>query len=212
MLFASVASLWRESRNTLKVLIASAVFRDGLAGVFTFGGVIAGSVFGFSAGEVIIFAVAANVVAGIATMAFGPLDDRWGSRRIIMISLCLMIVAGLGVFFLYRYGATTFWVLGLALTIFVGPVQSASRTFLANVIPKGREGEVFGLYATTGRAVSFLAPMMYGLAIALGARILGDGVDATHWGILGIVVVIALGLVLMIPVKSQKELIGESAS
>lgn len=102
--------------------------------------------------------------------------------------------------------------LGLALTIFVGPVQSASRTFLANVIPKGREGEVFGLYATTGRAVSFLAPMMYGLAIALGARILGDGVDATHWGILGIVVVIALGLVLMIPVKSQKELIGESAS
>lgn len=211
-LFATVASLWRESRNTLKFLIASAVFRDGLAGVFTFGGVIAGSVFGFSAGEVIIFAVAANVVAGIATMAFGPLDDRWGSRRIIMISLCLMIVAGLGVFFLYRYGATTFWVLGLALTIFVGPVQSASRTFLANVIPKGREGEVFGLYATTGRAVSFLAPMMYGLAIALGARILGDGVDATHWGILGIVVVIALGLILMIPVKSQKELIGESAS
>ena len=71
---------------------------------------------------------------------------------------------------------------------------------------------MFGLYATTGRAVSFLAPMMYGLAIALGARILGDGVDATHWGILGIVVVIALGLILMIPVKSQKELIGESAS
>lgn len=71
----------------MKFLIASAVFRDGLAGVFTFGGVIAGSIFGFSAGEVIIFAVAANVVAGIATMAFGPLDDRWGSRRIIMISL-----------------------------------------------------------------------------------------------------------------------------
>ncbi|WP_099331831.1 MFS transporter [Actinomyces minihominis] len=210
-LFETVASLWRDNRNTLRFLIASAVFRDGLAGVFTFGGVIAGSVFGFTAGEVIIFAVAANVVAGLATMAFGPLDDRWGSRRIIMISLCLMIVAGLGVFFLAKYGATAFWVLGLVLTIFVGPVQSASRTFLANVIPAGREGEIFGLYATTGRAVSFLAPLLYGLAITIGTKVLPEGQDATHWGILGIVVVIVLGLLLMLPVKSEKHMIGEAA-
>ncbi len=203
-LFGTIASLWKDSRQTLQFLIASAVFRDGLAGVFTFGGVIAGSVFGFSAGEVIIFAVAANVVAGIATMAFGPLDDKWGSKRIIMLSLSLMVVAGFGIFFLYRLGPTMFWIFGLALTIFVGPVQSASRTFLANLIPEGREGEVFGLYATTGRAVSFLAPLMYAVAIAIGNLVLGGEADATHWGILGIVVVIALGLALMIPVKAQQ--------
>lgn len=202
-LFATIKLLWNESRNTLKFLVASAIFRDGLAGVFTFGGVIAASVFGFSPGEVIIFAIAANVVAGLATIAFGPLDDKWGSRTIIMISLVLMVFLGLGVFFFQQYGPKIFWIFGLGLTVFVGPVQSASRTFLANLAPEGREGEVFGLYATTGRAVSFLSPLMYGLAITLGTAIVGG--EPTYWGILGIILILILGLLLMIPVKSQNE-------
>ena len=201
-LFRTVAYLWRESRNTLKFLIASAIFRDGLAGVFTFGGIIAGSVFGFTAGEVIIFAIVANVVAGIATMTFGPLNDKIGSRTLIMISLVIMLIMGLGVFFFYDGGPVVFWIFGLGLTIFVGPIQSASRTFLANLIPKGHEGEIFGLYATTGRAVSFLAPMLYAIAIWFGGLISGG--EPTHWGILGIVVVLLLGLVLMIPVKAER--------
>src|SRR6187402_1866708 len=73
-----VAALWRESRRTVWFLLASAIFRDGLTGVFTFGGVLAAGTFGFSAGEVIIFAVAANVVAGLSTVIVGPLDDRVG--------------------------------------------------------------------------------------------------------------------------------------
>ena len=203
-LFHTVKSLWFEARDTLKFLIASAIFRDGLAGVFTFGGVIAGSVFGFSAGQVIIFAIVANIVAGIATWSFGPINDRWGSKRVIMVSLIIMVFAGLGVFFFYDAGQWVFWVFGLGLTIFVGPVQSASRTFLANIIPKGREGEVFGLYATTGRAVSFLAPMMYALAVSFGDLVSPEGTNATHWGIVGVILVILLGLALMIPVRSKE--------
>ncbi len=68
--------------DTVWFLLASAVFRDGLAGVFTFGAVLAASVFGFSAGEVIIFAIAANVVAGISTIvASARFDDRLGANR-----------------------------------------------------------------------------------------------------------------------------------
>ena len=200
-LFATVGLLWRESRNTLKFLIASAIFRDGLAGVFTYGGIIAGSVFGFEPAQVILFAIAANIVAGAATIASGPLNDRWGSRNLIMISLVVMVVMGLAVFFLHEGGPIVFWIFGLGLTVFVGPIQSASRTFLANLIPEGREGEVFGLYATTGRAVSFLAPAMYGLAITIGAKIVGG--EPTYWGILGIMLVLVAGLALTIPVKAE---------
>lgn len=203
-LFRTIKSLWNESRDTLKFLLASAIFRDGLAGVFTFGGVIAGSVFGFTAGEVVVFAVVANVVAAIATWLFGPINDKFGSKPVIIVSLVLMIIAGTAVFFLYEGGTKIFWIFGLILTLFVGPVQSASRTFLANIIPKGREGEVFGLYATAGRAVSFLAPMMYGLAISIGALFMPEGSNAAHWGILGIAVVLLIGLLLMIPVRSDR--------
>ncbi len=198
-LFRLVVSLAKDSPDTLKFLIASAVFRDGLAGVFTFGGVIAGAVFGFSASQVIIFAIAANVVAGVSTVLVGRLDDLWGPKRVIVFSLVAMVFAATGVFIFHDLGPMVFWILGLLLTIFVGPAQSASRSMLARMIPAGREGEVFGLYATTGRAVSFLAPLLYGMAISLGNRITGG--DGTPFGILGVVVVLLVGLLLILPVR-----------
>ncbi|MDT0203539.1 MFS transporter [Nocardioides sp. AE5] len=203
-LFATIRGLWNEDRNTAYFLLASAVFRDGLAGVFTFGGVLAAGTFGFSEGDVIIFGVAANVVAGIATIAFGALDDKLGPKRVIVLSLSCMMVAGACVFIFHEGGTTMFWVFGLILCIFVGPAQSASRTFLARLIPEGEEGEVFGLYATTGRAVSFMAPAAWSSAILLGAAITGvaDNDDAQHWGILGILLVIGTGLLLLLPVRS----------
>ncbi len=196
-LFRSIGRLWKSSRNTVWFLLASAVFRDGLTGIFTFGGVLAAGSFGFSSSQVIYFAVAANVVAGIATISTGALDDRIGPRRVILISLIGLLVAGLLVFFLAvsGQGAWAFWVFGLFLCLFVGPAQSASRSFLARIIPVGHEGEVFGLYATTGRAATFLSPLLWTLFIALG------GVQV--WGIIGILIVIAIGLAVMIPVKAQ---------
>lgn len=210
-LFATIADLWRTDRNTVYFLGASAVFRDGLAGVFTFGAVIAAKVFGFTDSGVIVFGIAANVVAGIATIGFGHLDDRFGPKRVIVLALSSMLVAGLLIFVLHDSGTTTFWVLGLILCIFVGPAQSASRTFLARLIPAGREGQVFGLYATTGRAVSFLAPAAFSASIWLGATLTGaaDLDDAQHWGILGIVAVLLLGLLLLLPVRSRVR--GDSA-
>lgn len=196
VLARSIAELWRDSRQTLYFLLASAVFRDGLAGVFTFGGVLAAGTFGFSPGEVIIFAIAANVVAGIATITIGLLDDKVGPKPVIVASLIGLVIAGSAVFFLHEGGATIFWIFGLMLCLFVGPAQSASRSFLARIIPEGREGEVFGLYATTGRAVSFLAPTAFALFVTLGG--------AQFWGILGIVLVLLIGLGLLIPVHAKQ--------
>jgi UMF1 family MFS transporter len=199
-----VARLWRTSRNTVYFLIASAIFRDGLTGVFTFGGVLAAGSFGFSPGEVIKFAIAANIVAGIATIAVGALDDVLGPKPVIIVSLIGLVVCGSLVFVLHSGGQTVFWIFGLALCLFVGPAQSASRSFLARVIPVGREGEVFGLYATTGRAATFLAPTAFALFVTIG------GVQV--WGILGIVLVLAIGLALMIPVRAKQNLLEDAVT
>ena len=176
LLWRTVRTLKNEAPHTLFFLIASAVFRDGLAGVFTFGAVLAKTAFGFTAGQVMIFAIAANIVAGLATVAFGWVDDKIGPKKVIILSLC----------------------------VFVGPTQSASRSFLSRIIPAGREGEVFGLYATTGRAVSFMAPAMYSLFLMLGKRVTPAGEDYTYWGILGIMLILGVGLALTIPVKADR--------
>ena len=196
LLWRTLLQLHHFQPRLLWFLLAAAVFRDGLAGVFTYGGIIAQNTFGFSSGDVIIFAIVANIVAGIATIGAGRLDDRFGPRNVIMASLIILVVAGLLVFFLHTAGTVAFWILGLLLSACVGPAQSAARSFLARLIPEGQEGEIFGLYATTGRAVSFMAPMMYGVFIYLGTRVVGPG--ANYWGILGIVTVLATGLLLML--------------
>ena len=192
----SVRDLWRHARHTLAFLVASAIYRDGLAGVFTFGAVIASGTFGFSAADVVVFAIAANLVAGVSTIVGGYVDDRVGSKRIIVASLIGLVVSGVAVFALRDAGPTAFWVFGLALCLFVGPAQSASRSLLSRVAPVGREAEVFGLYATTGRAASFLAPLAFSTFILVGG--------SQAWGILGIVLVIGVGLALLLPVVVTK--------
>ncbi|MDQ1597721.1 MAG: transporter, family [Microbacteriaceae bacterium] len=195
VLFRDIATLWKESRQTVLFLISSALFRDGLVGVFTFGGILAQGTFHFTSSQVIIFAIAANVVAGVSTMISGLFDDRFGAKPVIVVSLVGLIVAGLGVFFAHDLGSGAFWIGGLVLCLFVGPAQSASRTFLTRLTPAGREGQVFGLYATTGRAVSFLAPLLFSIFVAVS--------HAQYWGILGIVIVLLAGLLLLIPVGAR---------
>jgi MFS transporter, UMF1 family len=197
-LWGTVRRLASKNPNVLLFLLASAVFRDGLAAVFTFGAIIAAVVFRFSPAEVLYFAVAANVGAGIGTFIGGWLDDRLGAKNVIIGSLIGLVLAGSAVLFIGDSKAG-FWIAGLFLTLFVGPVQAASRSFLARITPPGREGEIFGLYATTGRAVSFLAPGLFTLIVGLTAD--------TRFGIIGIVLVLLGGLALMIPVKAKQEVI-----
>ncbi|WP_058630810.1 MFS transporter [Microbacterium oxydans] len=198
LLVKDVAGLYRneETRPTFWYLLASAVFRDGLGGVFAFGAIIGTAVFKFGAQDIIIFGIAANLIAGISTIAAGRLDDRLGPKRIILASIGSMIVAGLAVFFLRDAGVMVFWVGGLILCAFVGPAQAAARSFLARVTPAGREGEIFGLYATTGRAASWMASGAWTVLIVLTSQ--------TAYGILGIVVVLIAGFLLLLPVKAPR--------
>lgn len=195
ILFADLRVMWRDERGTALFLAASALYRDGLTGVFTFGAIIAVSVYDIAKDDVLIFGVVANIIAAAGAWFAGRLDDTAGPRRVIVFSLSCMIVAG--VVLLFLSGPAAFWTLGLVLCLFVGPAQSASRTYLIRLTPVGKEGQHFGLYAMTGRAVSFLSPVLFGLFAFLG----GDD----RWGILGIVLVLAMGLLALLRVPPELE-------
>ena len=204
LLFRRIKAIYKTSPHTIWFLMASAVFRDGLAAVFTFGGVIAAGTFGWDLPQVIMFAIFGNVVAAAGAFAGGFLDDRIGPKPVIVGSLTGLLVAGSAIaalgpeeanlFGLTWSGDTTFWIFGLALCLFVGPAQSASRAFLTRLSPEGEEGELFGLYATTGRAVSFLAPSLFAIFITI--------FGAQRYGIIGILLVLALGLLALLPVRA----------
>lgn len=198
VLWRDLRELWNVDRRTIWYLVASALFRDGLAGVFTFGAVLAVNVYGISAADVLLFGVAANVISAIGALVAGRFDDRIGPKQVITVSLASMIVVG--AILIAVSGPAMFWIFGLALCLFVGPAQSSARTFLARITPPGREGQMFGLYATTGRAVSFLAPTLFGLFAWL--------FGADRAGIVGLLLVLAIGLAALSKVRAPE---GDSA-
>ncbi len=191
-LFKQLNTLRRQAPETFKFLISSAIYRDGLAGVFTFGAVLGSLAFGFNQTQIIMFGIAANLVAGIGAGIGGILDDKIGSRTVILASLIGLMLAGTSVFVFYSAGPITYWIGGLLLCLFVGPAQASSRTFVSRFTPKGREGEVFGLYQTTGRAVSFLSGTLWTVSISV-AHTAFHVEDATIYGIWGLMLILGVG-------------------
>nr|WP_255455567.1 MFS transporter [Microlunatus sp. Gsoil 973] len=158
---------------------------------------LAVSVYGMAASTVLIFGVVANVSAAVGAVVMGRFEDRIGPKRVILISLTGLLVMAttlLVVALIEPANITTlFWVFALIMVLWVGPAQASSRSFLAQIAPPQREGELFGLYATTGRAASFIAPALF----AVFSGLFGDRI-----GIVGIILVLLGGAVALVPVKS----------
>ena len=190
-LWSDLRSEWHRDRNLVYYLLVSAVFRDGLSGVFAFGAVLGVSVYGIQPGTVLIFGVFASTVAALGAVVGGLLDDRLGAKPIIVGSLSAMICVGMTL--LALSGPIAFWVCGLLLCLFVGPTQSAARTLLLRMTGEGKEGIAFGLYTTTGRAVAFLAPWLFFVFV--------DLFNADRAGLAGICLVLFGGLVGMLFVR-----------
>ena len=152
----------REHANIARFLLAHMIYGDGLVTLFAMGGVFAQGAFGMTTGEVLQFAVAINVTAGIGAAAFGWIDDHFGSKPTVQVSLLGLALLGAAV--LLVEDKMSFLVLGSALGIFVGPAQAASRSLLAHLVPDGQEAEMFGLYALSGKATAFVGPAVFGLA------------------------------------------------
>lgn len=193
-LWSDLTMEWRRDRNLVFYLVASAIFRDGLAGVFAFGAVLGVNVYGISTGDVLIFGVVASTVAAVGAVAGGLLDDRIGSKTVIVGSLVAMITAGITL--LTLSGPTAFWACGLLLCLFIGPTQSSARTLLLRMANEGMEGVAFGLYTMTGRAVSFLAPWLFSVFV--------DAFGTDRAGMGGLCTVLVLGLLAMLGVKVRR--------
>lgn len=205
-LWGQLKTLRSQAPETLKFLISSAIYRDGLAGVFTFGAVLGTLAFGFDQTSIIFYGVAANIVSGIGAAVGGLLDDKLGSRTVILASLVGLVVSGSCVFIFAGMGQSAYWMFGLMLCLFVGPAQASSRTFVSRFTPAGREGEVFGLYQFTGRAVSFLSGTFWSLSIYIAIN-LGVTGNTTIYGIWGLVLILFVGMLLLFRVHPRPAVI-----
>lgn len=184
----------RQYRDIVRFLIARMLYTDGLATIFTFGGVYAAGTFAMSETEVLQFAIALNVTAGLGALAFSWVDDAIGGRNTILLSLIGLGTSALAI--LLVDSAAGFWASGLILGIFVGPLQSASRSHMARVAPKHLQTQMFGLFAFSGKATAFIGPLLVGwVTAATGSQRLGMST---------ILVFLVIGFALMLTIPARQ--------
>jgi UMF1 family MFS transporter len=183
-----------RDRTVATFLLAHMVYADGLITLFAFGGVYAAGAFGLSLAEVVTFGIALNLAAGAGAAAFAWVDDWLGSKRTIMIALVGLIAASTRA--VAATSLTWLWVAGIAIGLFVGPAQAASRSLMARLAPAERRAAYFGLFALSGKATAFLGPAIVAFATSISG--------SQQIGLAAIIAFFAIGLLLLLPVKEPR--------
>ena len=170
--FTSIYSTFKEISNYKKVvnfLIARLFYNDGLITIFALGGVYAVGSLNFTMNEVLILGIILNVFAALGSFIFGSYEDKIGTRNVINLSLVVLIISTLLAFVApwTNYPKEVFWIAGILLGSMIGPNQSCSRSYMSQIIPENKKNEFFGFYALTGKATSFLGPLLFGLITKL---------------------------------------------
>lgn len=175
-------------RTSLFAYLGSSMFyRDGLNGMYVFGGIYAAGVLGWSVIDTGIFGILAIITGAIFAWLGGRADKAYGPKPVIAVCIIVLTLVAISIVFVSRssvFGVAVdeasrlpdiaFYVLGALIGAAGGALQSASRTMMVRQADPARITEAFGLYALSGKATSFLAPFLIGVVtLATGSQQIG---------------------------------------
>jgi UMF1 family MFS transporter len=207
----------REYSNAARFLLGRMIYNDGLGAVFSFGGVYAAAVLGWGSLELGTFGLLMLVFAGFGCILGGWLDDKIGSKRTIVLSVLTLAIGAGGlasvgsdrIFFVIAVPSVfevegmftsrpeqLYMFFSVIMGLGMGPTQSASRTMMARLAPPHLMTEFFGLFALSGKATAFLAPLLIGLATG--------AFQDPRVSMVVILSMLVIGLLIILPVREER--------
>jgi UMF1 family MFS transporter len=183
----------RDRVEIRRFLTAYLVYEDGVNTVITFAAVFAAKTLGFSFEEIIGLFILVQVSALVGSMLWARPTDRLGPRLVVRVTLVQWALVTVLAYFVHA--KWHFWIVAVLAGTGLGAVQAASRTFMATLIPKGREAEFFGFYSLVGKTGAVMGPVVFGAV----SRALGGNQRAA---IVAVGLFFVVGLVLLARVRA----------
>ncbi|MEU6217937.1 MFS transporter [Streptomyces sp. NPDC047022] len=193
-----LVATFRDMRGTpltLSFLAAYLIYNDGIQTVISQASVYGSDELGLSQSTLIVAVLLVQVLAVGGALGMGRLARRYGAKRTILGSLVAW-TATLGAGYFLPAGAPVwFFVLAACIGMVLGGSQALSRSLFSHLVPAGKEAEYFSAYELSDRGMSWLGPLLFGLAYQLT----GSYRDS----IISLVVFFAIGFVLLarVPVR-----------
>jgi UMF1 family MFS transporter len=150
----------RDRLQMRRFLTAYLVYEDGVNTVVTFAAVFAAKTLGFSFEEIIGLFILVQVSALVGSTLWARPTDRLGPRLVVRVTLVQWALVTVLAYFVQA--KWHFWVVAVLAGTGLGAVQAASRTFMATLIPRGREAEFFGFFSLVGKTGAVLGPVVFG--------------------------------------------------
>ena len=156
-------------KETTQFLIARLFYNDGLVTIFALGGIYAVGTLDFTFDEVMKLGIVLNIAAGFGAFVFGYIEDKVGVKKVINLTLGVLLFATLIAIYAPEtdYPKELFWIAGVLIGLMVGPNQSCSRSLMSQLTPKDKQNEFFGFFALTGKATTFLGPLLFGIITSI---------------------------------------------
>ncbi len=194
----------------LKFMLAYLIYNEGVIIALDFAAILGAVLFGLQQTGLIIFFILVQATNVLGALLFGNLQDRLGGKRSLALSILLMVVCVVTLYF--AQNQTHFFIIGAFVGVAMAGIQSVSRAMVATFSPPGKSGEFFGFFALTGRTSSFIGPAVFGwLAAELTLWYQSQGQDVAlaeqsghRLAVFSIVVFLLVGWLLMAFVNEKK--------
>lgn len=134
-----------------------------IGGLFTviFMAVNFGQRLGFSDTDLVTALMITNYVGFPATLAYGILAHRFGTKAAIYVGLVVYI--GVVCWAAFLEDVRQFYMMSITIGMVQGGVQGISRSLYASLIPADQSGEFFGFYNMLTKFAHILGPVLIGI-------------------------------------------------
>ncbi|GIS79212.1 MAG: MFS transporter [Gammaproteobacteria bacterium] len=159
-----------QERDLRRFLLAFFFYIDGVLTAIYMSSTVASTTFGYTQNELVSLYIALQIAALIGSFVLAKPTDLLGPKKILSGVLVMWTLVAVSIGFIPT-SKLWFGALAMVAGFGLGSVQAASRAFMAALIPKGKEAEMFGFYALCGKSSSIVGPLAFGyIAVASGGN------------------------------------------